>query len=157
MNNKTLKITRAAVIAAIYIVLTMLSQMLGLAKGVIQFRLSESLSFLPIKYKEAIPGIAIGCFLSNILIGCAFMDVVMGTVATLVGAIGTSVIGKKNAFLGLMCPVVSNMIIIPFVLMYVYGVPDGYAFLAMTVGIGEFVTAGLMGWKLNDVFKDVEL
>ena len=57
MKERTLHLTRAALIAALYVVLTFLSQIFGLASGVIQFRLSEALTVMPLFYKEAVPGL----------------------------------------------------------------------------------------------------
>lgn len=153
MNNKTLEMTRAALIAAIYVVMTFVSQSFGLASGVIQFRLSESLTCLPIKYKEAIPGLTIGCVIANLLTGSLMLDVIFGALATFIGAIGTYYLGKRNRYLGFMCPVISNMIIIPFVLQEVYGVPDSLPFLMATVGLGEFVMAFIVGSQLFKIFE----
>lgn len=157
MKDKTLKLTRAALIAALYVILTFLSQLFGLASGVIQFRLSEALTFMPMLYKESIWGLTIGCFIANMLTGCALWDVVFGTAATLIGAVGTYYLGRKIPILGPVCPILSNMIIVPLVLQAVYGAPESYWFLMVTVGIGEVVCCGLMGWSLYKVFKKVEL
>ena len=116
MKRNTLSLTRAALIAALYVILTFISQMFGLASGVIQIRLSETLTVLPLFYKEAIPGLWIGCIIANILTGCAPWDVVFGSLATLLGAIGTYYIGRKKPILGPIFPIISNMVIVPLVL-----------------------------------------
>ena len=157
MKDKTLKLTRAALIAALYVILTFLSQMFGLASGVIQFRLSEGLPFMPLLYKESIWGLTIGCLIANILTGCAAWDVIFGSVATLLGALGTYYIGRKVPILGPVFPIASNMIIVPFVLQMVYGAEESYWFLMATVGLGEIVCCGLLGWNLYKVFKKVDL
>ena len=108
MKRNTLTLTRAALIAALYVILTFISQMFGLASGVIQIRLSETLTVLPLFYKEAIPGLWIGCIIANILTGCAPWDVVFGSLATLLGAIGTYYIGRKKPILGPVFPIISN-------------------------------------------------
>ena len=100
MKEKTLHLTRAALIAALYVILTFLAQIFGLASGAIQFRLSEALTCMPLFYKEAIPGLWIGCILANLLTGCAMWDIVFGSVATLLGALGTYYIGRKKPALG---------------------------------------------------------
>ena len=82
--------TRGALIAALYVVLTMLATALGLSSSAIQFRFSEALCILPIFYPEAIPGLVVGCFLSNLLSGCNIWDVIFGSVATFIGAIGAA-------------------------------------------------------------------
>lgn len=157
MKDKTLKLTRAALIAALYVILTFLSQIFGLASGVIQFRLSEGLTFMPLLYKESIWGLTIGCLIANILTGCAAWDVIFGSVATLLGALGTYYIGRKVPILGPVFPIASNMIIVPFVLQMVYGAEESYWFLMATVGLGEIVCCGLLGWNLYKVFKKVDL
>ena len=154
MQKKTLQLTRAALIAALYVILTFLSQMFGLASGVIQIRLSELLTVTPLLFKEAIPGLWIGCILANMLTGCALWDVAFGSLATLIGAIGTYYIGRKKPILGPIFPIISNMIIVPFVLQAVYGVKESFIFLAVTVGIGEVICCGLLGWQLYKALKN---
>ena len=155
MKRNTLTLTRAALIAALYVILTFVAQMFGLASGVIQIRLSETLTVLPLLYKEAIPGLWIGCIIANILTGCAPWDVVFGSVATLIGAIGTYYIGRKKPILGPVFPIISNMVIVPLVLQAVYGVKESFIFLAVTVGIGEVICCGLLGWQLYKALKNV--
>ena len=155
MKRNTLTLTRAALIAALYVILTFVAQMFGLASGVIQIRLSETLTVLPLLYKEAIPGLWIGCIIANILTGCAPWDVVFGSVATLIGAIGTYYIGRKKPILGPAFPIISNMVIVPLVLQAVYGVKESFVFLAVTVGIGEVICCGLLGWQLYKALKNV--
>ena len=155
MKRNTLTLTRAALIAALYVILTFVAQMFGLASGVIQIRLSETLTVLPLLYKEAIPGLWIGCIIANILTGCAPWDVVFGSVATLIGAIGTYYIGRKKPILGPVFPIISNMVIVPLVLQAVYGVKESFVFLAVTVGIGEVICCGLLGWQLYKALKNV--
>ena len=148
MKNKTLQLTRAALIAALYVILTFLAQLFGLASGVIQFRLSETLTVMPLFYKEAIPGLWVGCVLANLLTGCALWDIVFGSVATLLGALGTYYLGRKKPILGPLFPILANMLIVPAVLQHVYGAPDSYWYLMATVGIGEIVCCGLGGMLL---------
>lgn len=144
----------AGLVAAAYVVLTFVAQMAGLASGAIQFRLSEALTILPMFTPAAIPGLAVGCVLANILTGCAMWDVVFGSIATLIGALGTYLLRKtENPFLGCIPPIVSNMLIVPAVLMKVYGVTDSYWYLMMTVGIGEIVCCGILGVILYKALK----
>lgn len=89
-NKKVLFITQGAVIAAIYVVLTYIVSLLGLTNGVIQVRLSEALTILPVFTPAAIPGLVVGCVISNILTGAVIWDVIFGSLATLIGAVGTS-------------------------------------------------------------------
>ena len=155
MKKKTLFLTRAALIAALYVILTFISQMFGLASGVIQIRLSETLTILPLLFKEAIPGLWIGCIVANVLTGCALWDVVFGSLATLIGALGTYYIGTKIPKLGPVFPILSNMLIVPLVLQAVYGVKESFIFLSITVGIGEVICCGLLGWHLYKSLRNV--
>ena len=88
-NKKVLLIVQAALIAAIYVVLTYFISAFNLASGAIQVRISEALTILPVFTPAAIPGLFIGCLLSNLLTGCMPLDVVFGSLATQIGACGT--------------------------------------------------------------------
>jgi len=157
-NGKTQFITMAGVIAAAYVVLTFIAQTVGLASGAIQFRLSEVLTILPMFTTAAIPGLAVGCVLANILTGCALWDVVFGSIATLLGALGTHLLKKtENPYLGCLPPIISNMLIVPAVLMKVYGAPESYWYLMLTVGIGEVVCCGVLGVIFYKVIKKRKL
>ena len=114
-TNKTLYIVHAAIIAALYVVLTALAAGFDLASGAIQVRFSECLTIVPYFTPAAVPGVAIGCLISNIFFGGALPDIIFGTLATLIGAVGTYMV-RKNRFLCSVPPVVSNAVIIPFVL-----------------------------------------
>ena len=81
-NKKIMYLSQAAMIAALYVVLTLLANALGLANYAIQVRFSEALTILPFFTPAAIPGLTIGCLLSNIFTGCAPLDVLFGTLAT---------------------------------------------------------------------------
>lgn len=143
-ERKILFLTQAAMIAALYVVLTYVSNMFGLANGAIQFRLSESLTILPFFTPAAIPGLAIGCLLSNILTGCAALDIIFGTLATLLGALGSYYL-RRYKYAVTLPPVLANVIIVPWVLRVAYGIPDGIPYLMLTVGIGEVVMCILVG------------
>ena len=156
MKEKTLQLTRAALIAALYVILTFLSQLFGLASGAIQFRLSEALTCMPLFYKEAIPGLWVGCVLANLLTGCARWDIVFGSLATFLGAVGTYYIGRKKPALGPIFPIAANMLIVPAVLQHVYGAPESYWYLMITVGIGEIACCGVLGFILYKAYKKVE-
>lgn len=158
--SSALYITRGAIVAAMYVALTYLASILGLSSGVIQFRISEALCVLPIFMPEAIPGLAIGCLLSNALTGCVFWDVVFGTVATLIGAVGAYLLRKLPArliWLATLPTVLANAIIVPFVLMYAYGIEGGYFYFMLTVGIGEVVCATIGGTILYFAMKKARI
>lgn len=152
--SNTQKITFGGVIAALYVVLTMLANALGLASGAIQVRFSEALTILPVFTAAAIPGLTVGCVLANLLTGCAAWDVVFGSLATLIGAVGTRIL-KDKPILAWIPPVISNMAIIPIVLQQVYGVPDAWWYLVVTVGAGEVISCGILGLLLYHSLKRI--
>ena len=108
-------LTHAAAIAALYVVLTMAANAMGLANHAIQIRFSEALTILPFFTPAAISGLFVGCIISNLMTGCALLDVLFGALATLLGAIGTRLL-HKNKWLAPICPILSNTLIIPFIL-----------------------------------------
>ena len=123
MKLTTRDMARAAVIAAAYAALSLLSSFFGLAYGPVQLRLSEALTILPLFTPAAVPGLFVGCILANVLTGCAVWDVVFGSIATLLGALGTYYFGKKSKYLAPVFPIVSNMVIVPLVLQSVQHIP----------------------------------
>ena len=143
-RNLSRDIAYGGIIAALYVVLTMLASALGIASGVIQVRLSEALCLLPCLIPAAVPGLYIGCLIANLITGCAFWDVIFGSLATLIGAVGTRLMKKKPMF-SWIPPVLSNAIIVPIVLIKVYEVPDAWWFLVLTVGAGEIISCGFLG------------
>lgn len=149
-KQNALRLTQAAMIAAIYVVLTYFINAFGLANGAIQVRISEALTILPIFTPAAIPGLFVGCLLSNILTGCMALDVVFGSLATLLGAIGTYLL-RKTKFAFTLPPVVANTLIVPFVLRYIYGLEDAVWYLMVTVGIGEVISVCVLGMILKQV------
>ena len=150
MEKSSKFVAKAGIIAALYVVLTLLSNAFGLASGEIQVRISEALCILPCFTTAAIPGLAIGCLLSNTITGCAPLDIVFGTIATLIGALGTRC-ARKNRFLACIPPIVSNMIIVPFVLAKAYGVETAIPLMMLTVGAGEVISCGILGELLYTV------
>ncbi len=146
-NFTTRKLVFGGVIAALYVVLTMVAAAMGLASGAVQVRLSEALTILPVLSAAAIPGLTVGCVLANWLTGCALWDVVFGSLATLIGAVGTRLMRKTPQWAWIP-PVLSNAAIVPIVLMKVYGVEDAWWFLVLTVGAGELISCGLLGLLL---------
>ncbi len=154
MNKKVLFITQAAAIAALYTVLTIFIAAFNLASGAIQFRISEALTILPVFTPAAIPGLFIGCFLSNLITGCAVMDIVFGSLATLIGAIGTYLL-KKYWFVAPIPPILANAFIVPIVLRYAYGIGDAYWYLILTVGAGEILSCGILGLVLYFALKPI--
>lgn len=151
-SKKLVFICQAAVIAALYVVLTYVFS--AFASGVIQVRVSEALTILPAFTPAAIPGLVIGCLLSNTLTGCVLLDIIFGSVATLIGALGSYAL-RRHTWLVPIPPIVSNMIIVPFVLRFAYGATDAFPFMIATVGAGEIISCYLLGMILYGTLKKV--
>lgn len=132
-----------AAIAAVYTVLTLVFAPVSF--GPVQFRISELLCILPFFTPAAVPGLFVGCLLSNILCGAAGLDIVFGSLATLIGAAGSLYLGKINKWLVCLPPILSNTIIIPWVLRFAYGSTDLIPVAMATVGIGEILAIGVLG------------
>jgi uncharacterized membrane protein len=145
-NRKTrdtlVYVSEASAIAALYVAITVAIGPLG--SSAIQCRISEAMCILPIFTPAAIPGLAIGCLISNIATGCLWQDVLFGTLATLIGAIGSRLL-RRLWWLSPLPTVLANTLIVPFVLAWAYKVPEGIGFLMLTVGLGEIISAYVLG------------
>lgn len=141
-------ITLSATIAALYVVLTLISALFGLSSGAIQLRISEALCVLVAFTPAAIPGLTIGCLISNLIASANILDIVFGTLATFLGALGGYYLRKKKWLITLPT-LLSNVIIVPLVIVYGFGVKDmALPLVALTVGIGEFISACVLGTGL---------
>ena len=147
-ENKVLFLTQAALIAAVYVVLCV--AFAPISYGEVQVRVAEALVILPFFTPAAIPGLFIGCLLSNLIGGSVLVDVVFGSLATLLGAAGTYYL-HKNKVLLLLPPIAANTVIVPFVLRYGYGVLLPIPFMMLTVGIGEVIAVAILGSVLLNV------
>lgn len=150
-------ITQASMIAALYVVLTVFISAFQLASGAIQLRISEALTILPAFTPAAIPGLFIGCLLSNLITGSLPIDVVFGSLATLLGALATYAL-RKQKWAVCIPPILTNMLIVPFVLSYAYHIPGGIPYFMLTVGIGEILSCGVLGmilYKLLEKYRHV--
>lgn len=144
MKNKKISfMSQAAMIAAIYVVLTYLFAPFSF--GEVQIRISEALTILPIFTPAAIPGLFIGCLIGNILGGAILPDILFGSLATLIGALGTYMLKEHNRYLAVLPPICANTIIVPYVLKFGYGVNLPIPFMMLTVGIGELIGCGVLG------------
>ena len=141
-NKKTLFLTEAAVIAAIYTVLVLAFQPISF--GPIQFRIAEALTILPYFAPAAIHGVAIGCFLSAVLTGADILDMVFGSLTTLIAAILSYQL-RRYKFLVPVPPIVANALIIPWILRYAYQIPDAIPYMMLTVGAGQVLAVGVLG------------
>ena len=147
MKNKgTLFMVQAAAIAAVYVVLT--TVFAAFSFGEVQVRISEALTILPVFTPAAIPGLFVGGLISNFLGGAILLDVIFGSIATLIGAVFTWKLRNSSKWLAPLPPIVANAIIVPFTLYYGYGVNLPIPFMMLTVGIGEVISCGVLGMIL---------
>ena len=147
MKNKNVEfMTQAAMIAAIYVVLTYVFAPFSF--GEVQIRIAEALTILPVFTPAAIPGLFVGCIVGNILGGAILPDIIFGSIATLIGAFFTYQLRNENRFLAPLPPIIANTVIVPFVLRYGYGVALPIPFMMLTVGVGEVVGCGVLGLVL---------
>lgn len=141
-TQATRRLARGAVIAALYTALTLL--LAPISYGQLQVRLSEALTLLPILLPEAVPALAIGCLLSNILGGCTIFDIVFGTLATLLAALCTRRLRGKF-WLAATMPVVFNGVIVGAVVHYCYSPAFPLPLCMLTVAIGEAIACMIVG------------
>lgn len=144
-NRQThvLYVAQAAMIAAIYVVLTVIGA--SFAFGPVQIRFSEALTVLPAFTPAGIPGVFLGCLISNIITGALLPDVIFGSLATLIGAVFTWMLRNQSRYLAPLPPIIANAVVVPFVLKYAYMEPLPIPFMMLTVGIGEVVSCGVLG------------
>jgi len=154
-NAKTVFLCQGAIIAALYVVLTYAVKIFGLDSGVIQVRVSEMLCILPIFTPAAIPGLYLGCLLSNLLAGAVWLDIVVGPIATLIGALGTYFL-RKLPIVATLPPVAANALIVPFVRAYGDGVEEAIQLFMLSGGIGELISVCVLGTGLYFSLKKHE-
>lgn len=145
MNKKTKFITEAAVIAAIYVVLVYTFQ--PISYGPVQFRIAEALTILPYFTAAAVPGIGIGCFLSNLLTGADILDIIFGSLTSLLAAYLSYKL-RWNKFLVPLPPIIANAIVVPFILKFAYFEANPIPYMMLTVGAGQVLAAGVLGMIL---------
>ena len=150
-NKSVLFMTQAAMIAAVYVVLTVLFAPFGF--GEIQVRIAEALTILPVFTPAAIPGLFIGCLIGNVIGGAILPDIIFGSLATLIGAYCTYLLRRQNKFLAPLPPIFANTIIIPLVLRYAYSLAFPIPLMMLTVGLGELISCGVLGMILFSVLQ----
>ncbi|MBE6126072.1 MAG: QueT transporter family protein [Erysipelotrichaceae bacterium] len=141
--KKLRKLAQAAIIAALYVALTVIFAPIGF--GEIQVRIAEALTILPVFSSSAIGGLFVGCILGNLFGGAILPDVIFGSIATLIGAIGTYALRNKPVYIAVLPPIISNMCIVPLILHFAYQVDLPIWMMMLTVGAGEVISCGLLG------------
>lgn len=142
-----LYVCQAGIVAALYTVLTYFVGVFDLANGAVQFRVSEALCVMPVFFPAAIPGLTIGCVISNLITG-VWQDVVFGSLATLVGALGAYLLRKAPAWLTTVPTILANALVVPPILVYAYHMEGGLLSITLTVTAGEVLSAGVLGTLL---------
>ncbi len=145
-------------IAAMYVLLTYVSELMGLSKGVVQIRLSETLCVLAAFTPCAIPGVSVGCFIANVLTGCSVLDIIFGPIASLIGMIFGRLIAKRSTsypfiFLSTLPTVISNTLITLPVIIVSYGLGDTYLASLILFLPGELISASVIGSILGITLK----
>lgn len=152
MKRKSiLLLVQGAMVAALYVVLTYVFS--AFSFGEIQVRVSEALTILPVFTPAAVPGLFVGCFLGNMLGGAVPMDIVVGSLATLIGAFFTRRLRHAHPLLAPVPPILANALAVPFVLRYAYGIPTSIPLMMLTVGAGEILSCGVLGMVLYYALK----
>ena len=154
----TRQIATAAIIAALYTVMSLLSSILGLTYGPIQCRFSEALTVLPFFLPEAVPGLFVGCLVTNLMSTVGPLDIIFGSMATLLAALWTA--KMPNKFLATLPPVICNMVLVGAEIAW-FSTQEGaafwpaFAFNSLTVGIGEAAACFILGSLLLRVLPRV--
>ena len=150
MKKRTVLITEAAMIAAIYTVLVWTFAPISFSG--VQCRIAEALTILPFFTPAAIPGLTIGCFIANLTGGADLLDIVFGTFATFLGAVGSYQL-RRWKYAVAIAPILSNTLIIPWIIRFAYADTTPIYFLMVTVGIGEVLSCGVLGISLLFVLQ----
>ena len=159
---------QGAMTAALYVALTWIASMAGLSSMAVQVRISEALCVLPFFMPAAVPGLFVGCLLANLMTGAVVWDILFGSLATLLGALGARGLSllagradaagrrRRAAVLTALIPlptVAANTLVVPLVLRYAYALQDALPYLFLTVGLGEVLSAWVLGLLLLRILK----
>ena len=141
-RSRALWLAKGGMIAALYIVLTVIFAPISF--GAMQVRVAEALTVLPLFTSAAVPGLFLGCIIGNLSGGAVILDVIFGSIATLIGAIFAYIL-RFNRWLVPIPTILSNGFIIPFVLRHGYGVELPYFVLVLYVAAGEVIGCYVLG------------
>ena len=146
-RNVTKMLTQAAVIAALYAALTVF--IMPASYGIMQLRISEAMTILPLFTPAAIPGLFVGCMVANIVSPVGLIDVVVGGSATLIAAVATYLLRDKNRFIAIAPAVVANAVLVGFELYKFYNVGFSFPACMFWVGLGEAAAVYVLGYPLS--------
>lgn len=139
--QKTRFLVQAAAIAAIYVVLTLVFAPISYGETLVEFRIAEALTVLPFFTFSAVPGLFVGCLIANLFSPVGTIDIVLGSLASLIAAYLTY--KMPNKYLAPLPPILVNALVIGGMLHYVYKFPIHIAILS--IGLGQLVTCYGLG------------
>lgn len=154
-RQSTLFVCQAGIIAALYVALTFVFAPISF--GAVQVRIAEALTILPLFTPAAIPGLFVGCLIGNFLGGGIVVDVIFGSIATLLGAIGTRLLKNRNPIFGTIPPIVANTLIVPFVIKFAYADEMALPLIILAILGGEVLSCGILGGMLGLALKKTKL
>ncbi len=152
-------LTLAAMVAALYTVMSYFGNIFGLTFGPVQFRFAEALTVLPFLFPVTIPGLFVGCLITNLLSPYGPIDIVLGSLATLIAAVWTSRV--KHKWLAPLPPVICNTVLVGFTIGlaeaggFTPALPAAWAVNGLSVGVGELGVCYVLGMLLLTVLPKV--
>ena len=154
----TKDLTLAAMVAALYAVMSYFGNIFGLTFGPIQFRFAEALTVLPFLFPVTAPGLFVGCLIANLLSPYGPLDIVFGSLATLLAALWTAKMPSR--WLAPLPPVICNMVLVGFTISFAEtgfsaALPAAWIYNGITVGIGELGACYILGSILLTVFPRI--
>ena len=154
----THQLATAGVIAALYAVLAYFASIFGIAYGPIQCRFSEALCVLPFLFPAATPGLFVGCLVATLLRPYGALDIIFGSLATLLAAVWTQ--HTHHKWLAPLPPVLCNAVIVGAVISFqetgfTGAFAGAFAYNAVTVGVGEAIACYVLGGVLLTVLPKV--
>lgn len=154
----THQLATAGVIAALYAVLAYFASIFGIAYGPIQCRFSEALCVLPFLFPAATPGLFVGCLVANLLSPYGALDIIFGSLATLLAAVWTQ--HTHHKWLAPLPPVLCNAVIVGAVISFqetgfTGAFAGAFVYNAVTVGVGEAIACYVLGGVLLTVLPKV--
>ena len=149
---KIRRLVQASLIAAVYTALCMILHPISFGFGGVELRVSEALSLLPMMTPAAVPGLFVGCLLSNLLGGATMLDVVFGSLTTLAAAVLTRK-WRSRPLLAALPPVLMNAVVIGALLRYAYGVAMPLGLCLASIGRGQAAACYAIGLPLMKLFR----
>ena len=147
LDKKTLFLVQSAVIAALYAALTL--AFAPISYGLMQVRISEALSVLPLYTPAGVPGLFLGCLLANLIGGMGVYDVVFGSLATLLAAGCTWLLRNRSRYLAPLPTILFNAVIVGAMMAFLFDVGESFGLCMLYVGAGEAIACYALGVPLT--------